>query len=48
MVKAYRALNLPQMADSTYAILQASYPQSKELRDLNSRAKLMPNRQSGA
>ncbi len=36
MVKAYRALNLPQMADSTYAILQASYPQSKELRDLNS------------
>lgn len=36
MVKSYRALNLPQLADKTYAILQANYPQSKELRELSS------------
>jgi len=34
MVKAYRALNLPQLADTTYAILQANYPQSAERRAL--------------
>lgn len=36
MVEAYRELELPQLANSTYAILQANYPQSKELRDLSS------------
>jgi outer membrane protein assembly factor BamD len=35
MVKSYRALRLTQMANNTYAILQASYPQSDELRELN-------------
>jgi len=31
MVKAYRSMGLYKMADSTYAILQASYPNSREL-----------------
>ncbi len=34
MVKSYRALDLQQMADSTYQILQASYPNSPEFREL--------------
>lgn len=31
MVKAYRSIGLYKMADSSYAILQASYPNSREL-----------------
>ncbi len=34
MVKAYRALNLTEMADNTLKIFQASYPHSKELKKL--------------
>lgn len=31
MVKSYRKLKLPKLADNTYRILQASYPKSKAL-----------------
>lgn len=34
MVQAYRALNLPKMADSTYHLLQINYPNAPELKSL--------------
>lgn len=34
MVRAYRALDLPKMADSTYHLLQMNYPNAPELRKL--------------
>ena len=36
MVKAYRALDLPKMADLSYRLLKVNYPNSPELRKLNS------------
>lgn len=35
MVKAYRALDLEEMANKTYAILQTNYPNTKQFRDLS-------------
>ena len=34
MVQAYRALNLPKMANSTYHLLQTNYPDAPELKRL--------------
>ena len=34
MVQAYRALNLPKIADSTYHLLQTNYPNAPELKRL--------------
>lgn len=36
MVKAYKALDLPKMADLSYRLLKVNYPNSPELRKLNS------------
>ena len=35
MVKAYRKLNLEQLADNSLRILQASYPDSEQLKELS-------------